>query len=114
MHFATPILALASLASTANAAVVPAYLGSLASKDNQAQSACTSPAKRQEWRTLSSETRAEYMGAVKCLFTKPSRIGLKTSLYEDFPYIHSKLNTESELALSLHPYPRHAPARAPD
>ncbi|KAK8119938.1 Tyrosinase [Apiospora kogelbergensis] len=106
MHFATPILALASLASTANAAVVPAHLGSLASKDNQAQSACTSPAKRQEWRSLSSETRAEYMGAVKCLFTKPSRIGLKTSLYEDFPYIHSKLNTEIHFVAQFLPWHR--------
>ncbi|KAJ1327075.1 tyrosinase [Microdochium nivale] len=54
--------------------------------------ACLSPQKRVEWRELSTNNQQSYINAVKCLKTKPSRIGLKDStLYDDFPYVHFHL-----------------------
>jgi tyrosinase len=51
---------------------------------------------RVEWRKLSKSAQAEYISAVKCLDKLPSKIGLKTSHYNDFPYVHAKLNIQSE------------------
>lgn len=59
-------------------------------------SSCTNPSKRPEWRALSQAQKTTYIKAVQCLTTKPSRLGLKTSLYEDFAYVHAHLNTESK------------------
>ncbi|KXJ87917.1 hypothetical protein Micbo1qcDRAFT_178566 [Microdochium bolleyi] len=55
--------------------------------------ACVSPTKRVEWRELSAADQEGYIAAVKCLTTKPSRIGLeKSTLYDDFPYVHFQLS----------------------
>lgn len=56
---------------------------------------CKDPVVRQEWRQLPEGTRQSYLEAVKCLKTMPSRLGLETSLYDDFPYVHAHLNTQS-------------------
>ncbi|KAL8393739.1 hypothetical protein RB595_003471 [Gaeumannomyces hyphopodioides] len=53
---------------------------------------CTNPVKRVEWRQLSAADQQGYFEAVKCLKTKPSRIRLPSPLYDDFPYVHQKLN----------------------
>ncbi|CAG8954776.1 hypothetical protein HYFRA_00004701 [Hymenoscyphus fraxineus] len=45
---------------------------------------------RQEWRQLSIPARKSYLEAVKCLTTKPSRLNLTTSLYDDFTVVHKK------------------------
>jgi len=57
---------------------------------------CTSPKLRKEW---SQATRAEqdsYIQAALCLATKPSRLGLQTTLYDDFGWVHAKLFSLSE------------------
>ncbi|KAK1499381.1 hypothetical protein CCUS01_00105 [Colletotrichum cuscutae] len=55
---------------------------------------------RIEWRSLSSAAKADYISAVKCLDGLPSKIGLKSSRYNDFPYVHAQLNNESASFLS--------------
>ncbi|KAH6662768.1 hypothetical protein B0J14DRAFT_553656 [Halenospora varia] len=57
-------------------------------------SACTNPVKRQEWSSVTQPERDQYIRAVKCLATKPSRLNLTTTLYDDFPYIHDKVFSE--------------------
>jgi tyrosinase len=56
---------------------------------------CTNPVKRVEFRTLDNVTRKQYTDAVKCLTAKPSILGLNTTLYDDFVYVHTQLNSES-------------------
>ncbi|KAM0316953.1 hypothetical protein ACHAO8_002756 [Botrytis cinerea] len=46
---------------------------------------CVNPATRQEWRTLSGQEKAEYLAAVQCLATKPSRI-YENALKDDCSY----------------------------
>ncbi|TVY82897.1 Tyrosinase ustQ, partial [Lachnellula suecica] len=53
-------------------------------------SSCRDPTTRREWRTLSEGDRLKYIEAVQCLRTLPSRLGLDQSLYDDFPYVHSR------------------------
>ena len=60
------------------------------------RSNCTNPTLRKEWRTLSRDEQINYVEAVNCLTTKPSRIGLSSPLYDDFPYVHNQLNNESK------------------
>ena len=52
---------------------------------------CTRPVIRKEWRSLSHEEQERYISAVQCLRTQPSRIGLAHSLYDDFPWTHSRI-----------------------
>ena len=56
----------------------------------QTSKRCTTPAVRREWRDLSKDEKADYIKAVKCLSSIPSRLGLNGSLHDDFAYIHSK------------------------
>jgi tyrosinase len=56
---------------------------------------CTTPAKRVEWRQMTSADQKSYLDSVLCLKTKPSRINLTTSLYDDFPYVHFNLSKQS-------------------
>lgn len=55
-----------------------------------APTACTDPVIRREWRDLSNAERKDYIEAVQCLRSSPSRLGLNQSLYDDFPYVHSR------------------------
>ncbi|KAH7131230.1 hypothetical protein EDB81DRAFT_950569 [Dactylonectria macrodidyma] len=57
-----------------------------------APSSCKNPTKRVEWRQLKDTDKQSYINAVLCLKTKPSRLGLKTTLYDDFAYVHHKYN----------------------
>ncbi|KAK8012188.1 hypothetical protein PG989_000448 [Apiospora arundinis] len=68
---------------------------------------CTSPVKRVEFRTLDAATRKQYTDAVVCLTTKPSTIGLKTSLYDDFTYVHTHLNDKIHYVASFLPWHRY-------
>ncbi|KAF4633193.1 hypothetical protein G7Y89_g4922 [Cudoniella acicularis] len=52
-------------------------------------SACENPVLRKEWNSVSQSERDEYIKAAQCLPTKPSKIGLSTTLYDDFSYIHA-------------------------
>jgi tyrosinase len=56
---------------------------------------CTNPTKRVEWRQMSSTDQQSYLNSVLCLKTKPSRINLTTSLYDDFSYVHFNLSKQS-------------------
>lgn len=55
-----------------------------------APTSCTDPVVRREWRGLSDAERRDYIEAVQCLRSSPSRLGLNQSLYDDFPYVHSR------------------------
>ncbi|KAI1845478.1 hypothetical protein JX265_012423 [Neoarthrinium moseri] len=68
--------------------------------------ACTDPAVRVEWRTLTTVERAEYITAVKCLATKPSILGLNSTLYDDFPWVHSQLNLDIHFVAQFLPWHR--------
>lgn len=59
------------------------------------RAACTSPEKRVEWREMKPEQQKSYIEAVQCLTTKPSKIGLNSTLYDDFPHVHFQLNSFS-------------------
>jgi len=43
---------------------------------------------RKEWRSLTDGERTEYVRAVKCLSTKPSKVGLRGTIYDDFGWLH--------------------------
>ncbi|PVI05329.1 Di-copper centre-containing protein [Periconia macrospinosa] len=68
---------------------------------------CTNPVKRVEFRTLDAATRKQYTDAVMCLSTKPSSIGLNTSLYDDFTYVHTHLNSKIHYVASFLPWHRY-------
>lgn len=76
--------------------VLSAGLCAAATIPRQADNECTTPVKRAEWRTLSKEHQRQYTDAVLCLKTKPSGLGLNTTRYDDFPYVHTKLDNTSE------------------
>ncbi|RYP78270.1 hypothetical protein DL771_000747 [Monosporascus sp. 5C6A] len=82
MHFVR-LLSLSGLASAA------ALL-----RPRQASTGCTNPEKRVEFRTLDTAAQKKYTDAVMCLATKPSTLGLNlnTTLYDDFTYVHTRLN----------------------
>ncbi|PVH90604.1 Di-copper centre-containing protein [Periconia macrospinosa] len=80
MHFLS-LLSMISLVSAA-ALIHP----------RQNSTGCTNPEKRVEFRTLDAVAQKQYTDAVMCLSTKPSTIGLNTTLYDDFTYIHTHLN----------------------
>ncbi|KAK1625228.1 monooxygenase [Colletotrichum phormii] len=62
---------------------------------------------RVEWRSLSSAAKAGYISAVKCLDGLPSKIGLETSRYNDFPYVHAQLNNEIHFVAQFLPWHRY-------
>ncbi|KAK8070195.1 hypothetical protein PG994_006811 [Apiospora phragmitis] len=72
--------------------LLSAGLGAAATIPRQADTSCTNPVKRAEWRTLSTEVQKQYVDAVLCLKTKPSGMGLNTTRYDDFPYVHTHLD----------------------
>ena len=55
-----------------------------------APAACTNTVMRREWRDLSDVEKSEYIEAVQCLRSSPSKLGLNQTLYDDFPYVHSR------------------------
>lgn len=79
------LLHLLSAASLASAATLA---------PRQAKSGCSNPEKRVEFRTLDAAAQKQYTDAVMCMATKPSslNLGLNTTLYDDFPYVHTHLN----------------------
>jgi len=51
---------------------------------------CTGPQVRHEWRSLSTEEKHDYIRAVRCLHSTPSRIRPNGTLYDDYPYAHAR------------------------
>jgi hypothetical protein len=74
---------------------LPVSLCAAAAISSQNQNACIEPNKRVEWRNLKPEDQRSYIDAVLCLKTRPSEIGLNTSRYDDFPYVHTHLDMTS-------------------
>ncbi|KAF5609119.1 Tyrosinase [Fusarium pseudoanthophilum] len=72
-----------------------------------AVSKCESPTKRVEWRELDDAARKQYTDAVLCLTTKPSRLGLNTTLYDDFPHVHAHLDKQIHAVASFLPWHRY-------
>ncbi|KAJ4288910.1 hypothetical protein N0V90_011251 [Kalmusia sp. IMI 367209] len=68
---------------------------------------CTSPSFRREWRSLSQTEQLAYLDAVKCLISLPSITGLNQTLYDDFPYIHSRVGNYSHGTTAFLPWHRH-------
>ncbi|KAJ5410792.1 uncharacterized protein N7487_005151 [Penicillium crustosum] len=68
---------------------------------------CPEPALRKEWRQLSVQERSGYAKAVHCLATTPSRLGLNSTLYDDFAYVHNKLNSQIHFVASFLPWHRY-------
>ncbi|KAJ4253856.1 hypothetical protein NW762_010251 [Fusarium torreyae] len=68
---------------------------------------CKNPVKRVEWRELKDADKQSYINAVKCLKTKPSRLGLKTSLYDDFAYVHFQYNPSIHFVAAFLPWHRY-------
>ena len=53
------------------------------------QLSCKAPTTRREWRTLNSVEKQDYIRAVQCLKTVPSRLVANQTLYDDFPWVHA-------------------------
>ncbi|TXB99039.1 hypothetical protein FocTR4_00013439 [Fusarium oxysporum f. sp. cubense] len=68
---------------------------------------CENPTKRVEWREFDDAARQQYTDAVLCLSTKPSRLGLNTTLYDDFPYVHAHLGKQIYSVASFLPWHRY-------
>lgn len=75
--------------------ILSAGLCAAATLPRRDDSACTNPQQRLEWRALSDDVKKRYTDSVLCLKTKPSQLGLTTSRYDDFPYIHTHLDRSS-------------------
>ncbi|KAI6355905.1 hypothetical protein MCOR25_008061 [Pyricularia grisea] len=80
MKFASMFAAVGAIASVA---ALPA---------NQPRQACTNPEKKVEWRQMDAGDQKAYLDAVLSLKTKPSKIGLNSTLYDDFGNVHYHLN----------------------
>jgi hypothetical protein len=65
------------------------------------QITCHSPATRREWRSLSDNEKGQYIRAVVCLSTKPSRLGTNNSLYDDFALVHHESDENGESPSSI-------------
>ncbi|KAF2730278.1 Di-copper centre-containing protein [Polyplosphaeria fusca] len=78
-----------------------------ASQGGGTSSACATPVTRREWRALTETEQLHYLDAVQCLRTQPSVIGMNHSLYDDFPYIHSKIGNYSHGTMDFLLWHRH-------
>lgn len=88
MKFASMFAAVGAIASVA---ALPA---------NQPRQACTNPEKKVEWRQMDAGDQKAYLDAVLSLKTKPSKIGLNSTLYDDFGNVHYHLNKWSQSSLA--------------
>ena len=84
---------LLALAGFCAAHVLPRAAGEQSPRDNTVH--------RVEWRDLSSAEQQSYIDGVLCLKTKPSRLGLNTTLFDDFAYVHHNLNAQSKTIRNL-------------
>ena len=57
---------------------------------HQAPSSCKDPPTRREWRSLSKIEKSNYIAAVQCLRDSHSKIGVEQTMYDDFPWVHSR------------------------
>lgn len=62
---------------------------------------CEVPSTRREWRSLGRSEKKDYIGAVQCLRTQPSRVRSEGVLYDDFPFIHNQVGGYCKLHFNL-------------
>ncbi|KAL7619911.1 hypothetical protein AAE478_010458 [Parahypoxylon ruwenzoriense] len=74
--------------------VLPVAIAASVSHPRQSNSACVDPPIRKEWRALSADERNSYIQAVNCLAKQPSKLGLSTTRYDDFPYWDWSLDSQ--------------------
>ncbi|KAI9167905.1 Tyrosinase ustQ [Paramyrothecium foliicola] len=67
---------------------------------------CFKVAKRVEWRQLPDQDKKSYLDSVLCMTTKPSRLGLNSTLYDDFPWAHARVNDNIHAVASFLPWHR--------
>ncbi|OHF02032.1 hypothetical protein CORC01_02611 [Colletotrichum orchidophilum] len=80
----------------------------LIAKLNQPQnSRCQAPSIRREWRSLGSDEKADYISAVRCLLSRPSKVTAGSSLYHDFPLLHSVVGGVSHNTALFLPWHRY-------
>lgn len=60
------------------------------------EATCRTPATRREWRTLNSVEKKDYVRAVWCLKTVPSKLGANQTLYDDFSWVHTIIGAYCE------------------
>ncbi|KAF2869473.1 hypothetical protein BDV95DRAFT_547863 [Massariosphaeria phaeospora] len=69
---------------------------------------CSRPAAvRREWRTMARAERNDYIAAVQCLTTQPSRVYTNGSLYDDFPRVHQATAPTAHKAAPFLPWHRY-------
>lgn len=71
------------------------------------QEPCDHATARPSWHSLPLHRRHGYTGAVRRLTTLPSRLGLNTSLYDDFTFVHIQLVWQTHHAAISLPYHRY-------
>lgn len=83
---------------------------SLANAIPRANTTCTNPIVRQEWRQLDDAEKAEYLRAAVCLRelpkTKYADIEAVTTRMDDLVYTHAALNTEIHFVANFLPWHR--------
>lgn len=93
------LLNILTLAAAAAASAIP-----------RANTTCTSPAVRKEWRELDDTEKAEYLRAAVCVRGLPKEkyaaIEAVTTRMDDFVYTHFSLNTQIHFVASFLPWHR--------
>ncbi|KAK8023722.1 hypothetical protein PG993_011788 [Apiospora rasikravindrae] len=105
-HFLLPGLAAAAAVLPRGVDHTSPAAPALVSRQGDA-AACTAPQKRVEWRTLDAATQKQYTDAVLCLRTKPSKLGLSTTLYDDFTWVHANLDKAIHFVAQFLPWHRY-------
>ncbi|KAL9077910.1 MAG: hypothetical protein Q9157_003177 [Trypethelium eluteriae] len=78
-----------------------------APSSSQASWVCQQPSTRREWRTLSEPEKNDYINAVQCLATKPSKLRNNGTLYDDFPWVHKRASTYTHKSAPFLPWHRY-------
>lgn len=62
----------------------------------QGFTSCTDPIRRREWRQLGDAEKTDYIRAVKCLHSLPSRVSGEGKISDDFSWVHGHLGGFSQ------------------
>ncbi|KAH0425946.1 hypothetical protein CcaCcLH18_10650 [Colletotrichum camelliae] len=81
--------------------------GLMARLDQHHVSKCQSPSIRREWRSLGFDEKQDYIRAVRCLLSKPSKARSEGLLYEDFPRLHHIVGGDSHNTALFLPWHRY-------
>ncbi|KAK4211753.1 hypothetical protein QBC37DRAFT_426191 [Rhypophila decipiens] len=69
--------------------------------------ACTTPKVRKNWASATTSEKSAYINAVKCLTTKPSKLGKSHRLYDDFVWVHATLFQQIHNVAAFLPWHRY-------